>query len=252
MHYVRSWSGYFSDPLNMSLRRMHLDIRGQITVFSVKRRFVRPVWSESRRSPDMPAYSQPIFGRRSFPSLGDGRQIDGEFLSAAKRVVATGRGIIFNVSVPYAAQLMGSFMDLRKLKTLIDLVSDSGIAELEITEGEGKVRIVKFSQTQQPVAYATAAPVAGAAPVATPEPSPVVQGHQVKAPMVGTFYRAPNPSSPPFVEVGQSVKEGEPLCIIEAMKLLNEIEADKSGVIKEILVENGEPVEYGQPLFVIG
>lgn len=145
-------------------------------------------------------------------------------------------------------------MDLRKLKTLIDLVSDSGIAELEITEGEGKVRIVKFSQTPQPVAYApaAAAPVVGAVPIAVPEVAPIAAGHQVKAPMVGTFYRSPNPSSPPFVELGQSVKEGEPLCIIEAMKLLNEIEADKSGVIKEILVENGEPVEYGQPLFVIG
>ncbi|PLC50425.1 acetyl-CoA carboxylase, biotin carboxyl carrier protein [Pollutimonas subterranea] len=145
-------------------------------------------------------------------------------------------------------------MDLRKLKTLIDLVAESGIAELEITEGEGKVRIVKFSQAMQPVAYApepvpAAAPAAAAVPPATPE-APV--GHQVKAPMVGTFYRAPNPGASPFVEVGQSVKEGEPLCIIEAMKLLNEIEADKSGVIKEILVENGEPVEYGQPLFVIG
>jgi acetyl-CoA carboxylase biotin carboxyl carrier protein len=149
-------------------------------------------------------------------------------------------------------------MDLRKLKTLIDLVAESGIAELEITEGEGKVRIVKFSQAVQPVAYAPApqyAPPAGAesmpaaAPVA-PVPAAVV-GHTVKAPMVGTFYRAPNPSSPSFVEVGQTVKEGEPLCIIEAMKLLNEIEADKSGVIKEILVQNGEPVEYGQPLFVI-
>jgi acetyl-CoA carboxylase biotin carboxyl carrier protein len=148
---------------------------------------------------------------------------------------------------------MGSFMDLRKLKTLIDLVSDSGIAELEITEGEGKVRIVKFSQTQQPVVYAPPpAPVESAAAIVAPPEAPVVQGHQVKAPMVGTFYRAPNPNSSPFVELGQSVKEGEPLCIIEAMKLLNEIEADKSGVIKEILVENGEPVEYGQPLFVIG
>ncbi|MBV6272460.1 acetyl-CoA carboxylase biotin carboxyl carrier protein [Alcaligenaceae bacterium CGII-47] len=144
-------------------------------------------------------------------------------------------------------------MDLRKLKTLIDLVSDSGIAELEITEGEGKVRIVKFSQASQPLAY-PAAPAAAASvmPAASTEAVPVVQGHQVKAPMVGTFYRAPNPSSSPFVEVGQSVKEGEPLCIIEAMKLLNEIEADKSGVVKEVLVENGEPVEYGQPLFVIG
>lgn len=146
-------------------------------------------------------------------------------------------------------------MDLRKLKTLIDLVSDSGIAELEITEGEGKVRIVKFSQTQQPLVYAPApapAPVSDAGVAAAPETAAVVAGHQVKAPMVGTFYRSPNPNSPPFVEIGQSVKEGEPLCIIEAMKLLNEIEADKSGVVKEILVDNGEPVEYGQPLFVIG
>lgn len=149
-------------------------------------------------------------------------------------------------------------MDLRKLKTLIDLVAESGIAELEITEGEGKVRIVKFSQTVQPVAYHApeAAPAAaGAAPAAAPAapaaPAPI-QGHVVKAPMVGTFYRAPNPGAAPFIDVGQSVKEGDPLCIIEAMKLLNEIEADKAGVIKEILVENGEPVEYGQPLFVIG
>jgi acetyl-CoA carboxylase biotin carboxyl carrier protein len=147
-------------------------------------------------------------------------------------------------------------MDLRKLKTLIDLVAESGIAELEITEGEGKVRIVKFSQTVQPVAYAAAAPAAEAAaapaaPVAPAAPA-APAGHAVKAPMVGTFYRSPNPGASPFVEVGQSVKEGEPLCIIEAMKLLNEIEADKSGVIKEILVENGEPVEYGQPLFIIG
>lgn len=151
-------------------------------------------------------------------------------------------------------------MDLRKLKTLIDLVAESGIAELEITEGEGKVRIVKFSQAVQPVAYAAPAayapaPAPGgeaapAVPAAAPS-APVVQGHTVKAPMVGTFYRASNPAAPAFVEVGQTVKEGEPLCIIEAMKLLNEIEADKSGVIKEILVQNGEPVEYGQPLFVI-
>lgn len=153
-------------------------------------------------------------------------------------------------------------MDLRKLKTLIDLVAESGIAELEITEGEGKVRIVKFSQTLQPVAYhqpeagVAVAPVAPAAPAApaaaAAEAAPVIQGHMVKAPMVGTFYRSPNPGAAPFIDVGQSVKEGDPLCIIEAMKLLNEIEADKSGVIKEILVENGEPVEYGQPLFVIG
>jgi acetyl-CoA carboxylase biotin carboxyl carrier protein len=151
-------------------------------------------------------------------------------------------------------------MDLRKLKTLIDLVAESGIAELEITEGEGKVRIVKFSQAVQPVAYAAPAAYApppapageGAPAVAAAAPAaPVVQGHTVKAPMVGTFYRASNPAAPAFVEIGQTVKEGEPLCIIEAMKLLNEIEADKSGVIKEILVQNGEPVEYGQPLFVI-
>lgn len=152
-------------------------------------------------------------------------------------------------------------MDLRKLKTLIDLVAESGIAELEITEGEGKVRIVKFSQTLQPVAYhqpeagVPAAPVAAAAPAAAAPAAPaapVIQGHVVKAPMVGTFYRSPNPGAAPFIDVGATVKEGDPLCIIEAMKLLNEIEADKAGVIKEILVENGEPVEYGQPLFVIG
>lgn len=144
-------------------------------------------------------------------------------------------------------------MDLRKLKTLIDLVAESGIAELEITEGEGKVRIVKFSQTLQPVAPAQpqAAPVAAAAPAAAPAAPAAPTGHIVKSPMVGTFYRAPNPSSPPFVEVGATVAEGDALCIIEAMKLLNEIEADKSGVIREILVENGEPVEFGQPLFVI-
>lgn len=145
-------------------------------------------------------------------------------------------------------------MDLRKLKTLIDLVADSGIAELEITEGDGKVRIVKFSQATQPVAYAPAPapePVAAAAASAPAAPA-APTGHQVKAPMVGTFYRSPNPGASPFVEIGQSVKEGDPLCIIEAMKLLNEIEADKTGVVKEILVENGEPVEYGQPLFVIG
>ena len=144
-------------------------------------------------------------------------------------------------------------MDLRKLKTLIDLVAESGIAELEITEGEGKVRIVKFSQQNAQPAYApVAAPAAAAGGDAAPAAASVPQGHVVKAPMVGTFYRAPNPGAPPFVEVGQTVKEGDALCIIEAMKLLNEIEADKSGVIKEVLIENGEPVEYGQPLFVIG
>ena len=148
-------------------------------------------------------------------------------------------------------------MDLRKLKTLIDLVAESGIAELEITEGDGKVRIVKFSEPAQPVVQAPVqeqvVPVAAAAaPAAAPVAPAAPAGHVVKAPMVGTFYRAPNPGAAPFVEVGQSVKEGDALCIIEAMKLLNEIEADKAGVIKEILVENGEPVEYGQPLFVIG
>ncbi|MCB5362634.1 acetyl-CoA carboxylase biotin carboxyl carrier protein [Pusillimonas sp. CC-YST705] len=152
-------------------------------------------------------------------------------------------------------------MDLRKLKTLIDLVAESGITELEITEGDGTVRIVKSLPPTQPVMMAqpqvqtvAAAPAAPAAAVqpAAPAAAPVIQGHPVKAPMVGTFYRSPNPGASPFVEVGQSVKEGDPLCIIEAMKLLNEIEAEKSGVIKEILVENGEPVEYGQPLFVIG
>ncbi|OVZ56582.1 acetyl-CoA carboxylase, biotin carboxyl carrier protein [Pigmentiphaga sp. NML080357] len=155
-------------------------------------------------------------------------------------------------------------MDLRKLKTLIDLVAESGIAELEITEGEGKVRIVKFAQGGQvgaapavqayqvvPQAPAAPAPAAEAAPAAAPAPV-VAQGHIVKSPMVGTFYRAPNPGAPAFVDVGQAVKEGDPLCIIEAMKLLNEIEADKAGTIKEILVENGQPVEFGQPLFVIG
>ncbi|MGG4775364.1 acetyl-CoA carboxylase biotin carboxyl carrier protein [Alcaligenaceae bacterium 429] len=151
-------------------------------------------------------------------------------------------------------------MDLRKLKTLIDLVAESDISELEVTEGDGKVRIVKASAAAQQVVYAApqavapaaapAAPVA-AAPVAEAAPA-APAGHVVPAPMVGTFYRAPNPGAAPFVEVGQSVKEGDALCIIEAMKLLNEIEADKSGVIKEILIENGEPVEFGQPLFVIG
>lgn len=150
-------------------------------------------------------------------------------------------------------------MDLRKLKTLIDLVGESDIAELEITEGEDKVRIVKASQVSHHVMAAAPAavlqaPVAAPAPaVASPAPAAAAprEGDVLKAPMVGTFYRAPSPGAAPFVEVGQSVQEGQPLCIIEAMKLLNEIEAEKSGVIKEILVDNGEPVEYGQPLFVI-
>ncbi|WP_028357152.1 acetyl-CoA carboxylase biotin carboxyl carrier protein [Brackiella oedipodis] len=162
-------------------------------------------------------------------------------------------------------------MDLRKLKTLIDLVSDSEIAELEITEGEGKVKIVKttppspqgttqsfyapapapmptYAPAPAPETPAPASNAAAPAPASEPEP----QGQVIKAPMVGTFYRAPNPNSPAYVEVGSSVSEGETLCIIEAMKLLNEIESDCSGIIKKILVENGEPVEYGQPLFIVG
>lgn len=148
-------------------------------------------------------------------------------------------------------------MDLRKLKTLIDLVAESDISELEVTEGDGKVRIVKSAPAApQQMVYAAAptvaAPAAPAAAVAV-EAAPVApSGHVVTAPMVGTFYRASNPSAAPFVEVGQTVAEGDALCIVEAMKLLNEIEADKAGVIKEILVENGAPIEYGQPLFVIG
>lgn len=153
-------------------------------------------------------------------------------------------------------------MDLRKLKTLIDLVSESNISELEITEAEGKVRIVKGSASPAaavvPVMPAPAAPITVQAPAPLAEPAaapvaaPVVpQGHVIRSPMVGTFYRSPSPGAKPFVEVGQTVKEGETVCIIEAMKILNEIEADRAGVIKEILVENGQAVEYGQPLFVL-
>ena len=149
-------------------------------------------------------------------------------------------------------------MDLRKLKKLIDLVQESGIAELEITEGEEKVKIVKggaVTMTAAPqAAFAPAAAVASApAALAAPaEPEPGQDGHVVKAPMVGTFYRSPSPDAKAFVEVGQAVKEGDTICIIEAMKLMNEIEADASGVVKAILVENGQPVEYGQPLFILG
>jgi acetyl-CoA carboxylase biotin carboxyl carrier protein len=158
-------------------------------------------------------------------------------------------------------------MDLRKLKTLIDLVSESGISELEVTEGEGKVRIVKNAAPvymQAPQAFAAAPQAHAAQPYASPEAGGVAtpatatpvaaapQGHVVTSPMVGSFYRAPSPGAEPFVQVGDTVKEGQTICIIEAMKLLNEIEADKSGVVKEILVENGQAVEYGQPLFVIG
>jgi acetyl-CoA carboxylase biotin carboxyl carrier protein len=160
-------------------------------------------------------------------------------------------------------------MDLRKLKTLIDLVAESGIAEIEVTEGEDKVRIVKYAPAPAvtPVlpisasapaviaapaqqAAAAPAPAGAAAPAAAPVEPP--KGNVVKSPMVGTFYRSPSPGAAPFIEVGQSVKPGDTLCIIEAMKLLNEIEAEVAGEVKEVLVENGQAVEYGQPLFVIG
>jgi acetyl-CoA carboxylase biotin carboxyl carrier protein len=151
-------------------------------------------------------------------------------------------------------------MDLRKLKKLIDLVQESGIAELEITEGEEKVRISRSGSAVQTAMMATpqatmltAAPAAAAAaPAAVPEVPAEPEGHVVKSPMVGTFYRSSAPGAKPFVEIGQTVNAGETLCIIEAMKLLNEIEADQGGVIKTVLVENGQPVEYGQPLFLIG
>ena len=149
-------------------------------------------------------------------------------------------------------------MDLRKLKTLIDLVSDSNVSELEITEAEGKVRIVKSSGAPMVMHQAAApmmmaAPVASAvAPAAVPEVAPAAEtSHAVKSPMVGTFYRSASPGAKPFMEVGDVVKEGDTICIIEAMKILNEIEADKSGTVKKILCENGQAVEYGQPLFLI-
>ena len=150
-------------------------------------------------------------------------------------------------------------MDLRKLKTLIDLVQNSGISELEISEGEEKIRIAKHPAASASTTYMVGAPHAApmpsappAAAVAPPPPLPEAEGHAVKAPMVGTFYRSGSPGSAAFVEIGQSVKEGDTLCIIEAMKLMNEIESDATGVVKAILVENGQPVEYGQPMFVIG
>ena len=167
-------------------------------------------------------------------------------------------------------------MDLRKLKTLIDLVSESNISELEITEADGKVRIVKADPnavvyaapalSQAAPAPVAAAPAAGAAPApamiaavaptapaAATEPAapPAETGHPVKSPMVGTFYRSANPGSKPFAEVGDSIKEGDPICIIEAMKIMNEIEADKSGTVTKVLCENGQAVEFGQPLFII-
>ena len=150
-------------------------------------------------------------------------------------------------------------MDLRKLKKLIDLVEESGISELELTEGEEKVRISRQLQASAAnIQYISAPSPAPAAPTSSPaaaEAAPQViakvDGHEVKSPMVGTFYRSPSPDAKSFVDVGSTVAVGDTLCIIEAMKLLNEIEADRGGVIREILVDNGQPVEYGQPLFVI-
>ena len=150
-------------------------------------------------------------------------------------------------------------MDLRKLKKLIDLVEESGIAELEITEGEEKVKIVKGGALSVSPAASAPAPApatisaeAKAAAPAVPAAEAPAEGHVVKSPMVGTFYRAPSPDAKPFVEVGEAVKEGQTICIVEAMKLMNEIESDASGTVKAILVENGQPVEYGQPLFIVG
>jgi acetyl-CoA carboxylase biotin carboxyl carrier protein len=151
-------------------------------------------------------------------------------------------------------------MDLRKLKKLIDLVEESGISELEITEGEEKVKIVKggagtplaATHSVSTAAEIPTAPKASSGAAAATPAEPQQEGHVLKSPMVGTFYRSPSPDAKAFVELGQSVKEGQTICIIEAMKLMNEIEADASGVVKAILVENGQPVEYGQPLFVIG
>jgi acetyl-CoA carboxylase biotin carboxyl carrier protein len=149
-------------------------------------------------------------------------------------------------------------MDLRKLKTLIDLVSDSNVSELEITEAEGKVRIVKSMGVAAPVVMQQAAPVAMvAAPAAMAAPTEVAAppaapvGHAVKSPMVGTFYRSASPGEAPFIQIGSVVKEGDTLCIIEAMKILNEIESDKAGTVTQILCENGQAVEYGQPLFIV-
>ena len=146
-------------------------------------------------------------------------------------------------------------MDLRKLKKLIDLVQESGIVELEITEGEERVRIVKRAETQREALYAVApsvpAPVAVLPPASAPAQD-AAEGHVVKSPMVGTFYRSATPGGQPFVQVGDSVEKGQTICIIEAMKLMNEIEADQAGMVKAILAENGQPVEYGEPLLVIG
>jgi acetyl-CoA carboxylase biotin carboxyl carrier protein len=143
-------------------------------------------------------------------------------------------------------------MDIRKIKKLIEIIEESGIAEIEIKEGEEAIRISRYGSSPAPVAYAHA-PVP--APIATTATAPVeekITGHTVKSPMVGTFYRSASPGTKVFVEIGQSVLAGDTLCIIEAMKILNQIEADKSGTITQILVGNAEPVEYGQPLFIIG
>jgi len=154
-------------------------------------------------------------------------------------------------------------MDMRKLKTLVDLVSESNISELEITEAEGKVRIVKGGygvpttmmmpaaapMMMQAAPQHAAAPAAEAAPAV--EAAPVQTGHVVKSPMVGTFYRSASPGAKPFAEVGGAIKEGDPICIVEAMKIMNEIECDMTGTVTKILVENGQAVEYGQPLFII-
>lgn len=153
-------------------------------------------------------------------------------------------------------------MDIRKIKKLIELVEESGISELEITEGEESVRIHRGVQSSgataqaMPIQYApqpqlAAAPVANAAPAAAPDAAPVISGHTMCSPMVGTFYRSSSPGAKSFVEVGQEVKVGDTLCIIEAMKMMNQIESDKAGIIKQILVENQEPVEFDQPMFVI-
>jgi len=154
-------------------------------------------------------------------------------------------------------------MDLRKLKTLIDLVSESNVSELEITEADGKVRIVKAGAAPivmqtvaapavaMPAAGAVAAPAAAAPAAEAPAAAPVETGHVVKSPMVGTFYRASSPGAKAFADVGDAVKAGQAVCIIEAMKIMNEIESDVDGTITKILVENGQPVEYGQPLFIV-
>jgi acetyl-CoA carboxylase biotin carboxyl carrier protein len=158
-------------------------------------------------------------------------------------------------------------MDLRKLKKLIDLVEDSGIAELEVTEGEEKVKIVKggaagkevvvLSPSAVPLGVSSVQAVTAAPPTPSASPAPAeaptaLEGHLVKSPMVGTFYRAGAPGAKPFVEVGDTVKVGQTICVIEAMKLMNEIEADKDGVVKAIMVENAQPVEYGEPLMMVG